>query len=152
MSYRRYSTNPRASLAAPCQQGRRDVFPISTTASVVCDDASGLRTTSFKAQEPVCLGSLLLRVLSGSYFKFISERRSGDIILPGVRLCPPRVATSAFALALACMYIPCIYCLRVRTYHCHFRSQAAYSRPWIAYRGCLLWSKAIKLQLAFLVG
>ena len=65
--------HPRASLAAQCRQGRKDVFLISTTASVVCDDANGLRTTSFKAQEPVCLGSLLLRVLSGSYFKFISE-------------------------------------------------------------------------------
>ena len=53
--------------------GRGDVFPISAIVPAVCEDACGLRTTLSKAQEPVRLGSLLLRVLSGSYFKTISE-------------------------------------------------------------------------------
>ena len=73
MPYGRYSTIHEHRWLRNVGKVEKDVFLFSTTASVVCDDASGLRTTSCTAQEPVCFGLLLRRVLSGNYFKCISE-------------------------------------------------------------------------------
>ncbi|MDA8582688.1 hypothetical protein N9L68_00615 [bacterium] len=65
-------------IRSTCQPGRRGVL-------VLDGGIRGLRTNGPKAQVPVSLGSLLVRVLSGSCVRIISEWRSGDIILPSVR-------------------------------------------------------------------
>ena len=130
--------HPRASLAALCRQGRKDVFLISTTALVVCDDASGLRTTLSEgsgASMPwiaasACTEWQLLQVHLGVTLGRHYFTRCETVSSSGCRfgLSPSRLHACTYRVYTACM---CVHTIAISD-----AKLRLIPRPWKLTRGC----------------